>query len=74
MRVRYQMVGEEVDAICDMTEKKARELFGNLEKNGLCEWAELVGEDDEDYMKIISSFDHIQQARLLKKIQQEILG
>ena len=27
------------------------------------EWAELVGEDADDYMEVIEGFDHIESAR-----------
>jgi hypothetical protein len=73
MRVRYQMAGQEMQAVCDMTEKKAREMFDKLKNygsssKGFCEWAELVGEDDDNYMDILDSFDHIKQAQMLFKI------
>ena len=59
MRVRYQMAGQmRYTAECDLTTRKAKELFNSLKKGGECEWAELVGEDDDDYMDILDSFDH----------------
>ena len=56
MRVRYQMVGKAEVAECDLSDKKARKLYSELERNGVCEWAELVGEDDDNYMDIIDKF------------------
>ena len=68
MRVRYQMVGKNAVAVCDLTEKKARQMYKELSETGFCEWAELVGEDDDNYMDILDSFDHIKLARMLKSI------
>lgn len=69
MRVRYQMIGSRTyQAECDLTAGKAKALYKKLGENGLCEWAELVGEDDDDYMEIIDSFDHIKQARMIASI------
>ncbi len=74
MRVRYQMVGSDVVAKCDMEDRKARRLYKDLFSNGLCEWAELVGEDDDNYMDVLESFDHIDLARSMAKIVGEISG
>lgn len=53
MRVRFQIAGRiRYEAKCDLTERQARKLFNELKEDGLCEWAELVGEDDDDYMEI----------------------
>lgn len=68
MRVRYQMYGQSTCAECDMTDKAARKLFDELSHKGLCEWAELVGEDDDNYMEVIDSFDHIKLARMFASI------
>ena len=59
MRVRYQMVGGQVQARCDLEDWQAKKLFKCLFSNGLCEWAELVGEDDDNYMDVLDSFDHV---------------
>lgn len=68
MRVRFQFVGHAAQAECDLTEKKARRRFEELKEAGLCEWAELVGEDEDNYMEILDSFDHIKLARMLASI------
>ena len=72
MRVRYQILGHEPHAECDMTEKSARKLFEELKEKSLCEWAELVGEEDENYMDVLDSFDHISLARSVYNAMQEI--
>ena len=67
MRVRYEIAGRGgYEAKCDLTERKARKLFDELKTDGLCEWAELVGEDDDNYMEIIEQYDNIKSARMLK--------
>lgn len=69
MRVRYQMAGQATwSAVCDMPDKKAKKLFEDLKTNALCEWAELVGEEDDNYMDILDEFDHIRLARMVKSI------
>lgn len=69
MRVRYQMAGQNTwSAECDLSEKKARKRFEELKTNALCEWAELVGEEDDNYMDVIEDFDHIRLARMVKSI------
>lgn len=74
MRVRYQMVGESVGVRCDMEDWRARKFYKELFSNGRCEWAELVGEDDENYMDILESFDHIDLARAMAEIMAVISG
>lgn len=68
MRVRYQMAGKNPEVRCDMTPGAARRLFNELSHKGLCEWAELVGEGDDDYMEVLDSFDHIKLARSIYEI------
>lgn len=69
MRVRYQLCGQTwYSTECDLTEKKAKRRFEELKETGLCEWAELVGEDEDNYMEILDSFDHIKLARMIKSI------
>lgn len=69
MRVRFEMyemgqgTGDQCE--CDLSDKQAKRKFKELSKNDRCGWAELVGEDDDNYMKIIDSFDHIKQAQTL---------
>ena len=72
MRVRYQMAGEAEVAKCDLSEKKARKLFSELDKNGTCMWAELVGEEDDNYMYVLESFERINEARKLKAMLDSI--
>ena len=68
MRVRYQMDGQNAVARCDMSPGRARKLFEELSHKGLCEWGELVGEDDDDYMEVLDSFDHVKFARTIAEI------
>lgn len=68
MRVRYKIVGQEPAARCDMEDNLAKRLYKNLFSNGRCEWAELVGEDDGNYMDILESFDHEKLARSIAEI------
>lgn len=69
MRVRYEMAGDSsCTAECDLTEKQARKRFEELKKNALCKWAELVGEDDDDYMEVLEDFDHTKLANIMKSI------
>lgn len=59
MRVRYQLAGEEAyTAECDLTEKAARKRYEECKKNPFCLWAELVGEEDDNYMDVIESFEN----------------
>ena len=67
MRVRYEIAGRGgYEAKCDLTERQARKLFNELKTDGLCEWAELVGEDDDNYMEIIEYYDNFKNARAMK--------
>jgi hypothetical protein len=68
MRVRYQLAGKAVETKCDMSEKKARTFYENLKSNALCEWAELVGEEDDNYMEILEDYENIKLARMIKSI------
>lgn len=68
MRVRWQRAGEASQAQCDMTEKAARKKFEELKTDALCEWAELVGEDDDNYMEVLEDFDHIRLARIIDSL------
>lgn len=75
MRVRYQMAGQQsYTAECDLTNKEAKKKFEALKKNALCEWAELVGEEDENYMEILKYFDHTEMARKVYKVKRELFG
>ena len=74
MRIRYQMAREAGVAICDLSEKKARQIYSELERDGLCEWAELVGEDDDNYMEVLESFDHIESARRVAWHMKKLKG
>lgn len=68
MRVRYQMVGRDIQAKCDMEEWMARKFYKNMFSNGLCKWAELVGEEDNNYMDVLESFDHTNIANAFGEI------
>ena len=68
MRVRYEIAGEAPTAVCDLTDKQALKLFEELKTNALCEWGELVGEDDDNYMDILDSFDNMKLARMMHQI------
>lgn len=58
MRVRYKMYGSELyKAECDLSDKQAKKIFKDLQNNPLCLWSELVGEDDDNYMDVIDSYD-----------------
>ncbi|MCQ2270995.1 MAG: hypothetical protein MJZ52_07205 [Bacteroidales bacterium] len=69
MRIRYEMfenghgTGDCVE--CDLSDKQAKRKFKDLSKNARCGWAELVGEDDDNYMEIIDEFDHIDIAQTI---------
>lgn len=66
MRVRYKMAGDNrYQTKCDLTKVKAEKVYKDLYQNALCQWAELVGEDDYDYMEVIKSFDHSEIANTL---------
>ena len=73
MRIRYQFVGDCTYSVaCDLPDKKAKAEFERLKKDGFCEWAELVGEDDENYMDILDQFDKTDEARKLYKVFSEL--
>ena len=72
MRVRYQYVGREYEAECDLTEKRARKRFKQLQEAGTCMWVELVGEDEDDYMEILDSFDKTKTAKMIASVMGEI--
>ena len=74
MRVRYQMVGSEVQARCDLPDWQAKQMYKNLFSDGLCEWAELVGEVEENYMDVLEAFDHVKLARSMAAIMEELKG
>lgn len=67
MRVKYQFVGQSYQVHCDLSEKKARKLFEQLKQNGLCEWVELIGEEEDNYMEIIDQYDKTFIARSIAK-------
>lgn len=73
MRVRYQMAGQTYTAVCDLTDKKAVTLFRKVCADGRCEWAELVGEDDDNYMEILDAYDN-PMAMKLYRIMKELFG
>lgn len=67
MRVRYQLAGDECyTAECDLTEKAARKRYEDCKKNGICIWAELVSEEDGNYMEIIESFENRDALRIFE--------
>jgi len=72
MRVRYQMYGSDVQARCDMTPVLAKRFFKDLRHDGLCKWAELVGEDDDDYMEVLDSFDKTKLAVSMGDLMKEL--
>ena len=65
MRVRYQMAGGSEVAICDLSDKAAIQLYCDMKRNGECMWGELVGEDDDNYMEVLDSFERIREAQEL---------
>lgn len=68
-RVRYKMYGEDVRAECDLTDKQARKLYDTLKIEGACLWAELIGEDDHNYMDVLEAFDHPQNAKVCEAFE-----
>lgn len=82
MRVRYCDYdkfgnGPHINCECDLTPRKARNLFNKLKENYLCIWAELVIEDEEEggeYLEIIDSFDNelAETNSKLRKIQLDL--
>ena len=67
MRVRFEIyrngrgTGDRVE--CDLEDKKARARFAELKKYWRCGWVELVGEEEENYMEVIESFERIQETQ-----------
>ena len=51
-----------------MTEKAARKKFEELKADALCEWAELIGEDDDNYMEVLEDFGQTKLANIMKSI------
>ncbi len=84
MRVRYcdydkDGNGPYINCECDLTKRKARNLFNKLKENRLCVWAELVIEDEEEggeYLEIIDSFDNdlAETNSKLRKIQLDLFN
>lgn len=75
MRVRYQMAGDgSYRAECDLSEDKARKLYETVKRNGECMWAELVGEEEENYMDILEQYDNTEQAMRLHAILEGFRG
>ena len=76
MRVRYQKINQSTQAECDLTEKQAKRIFSDLKQDSLCLWAELVGEDEDNYMEILDQFDQdkevIKAQRMLEEICKEV--
>lgn len=65
MRVRYHLAGDEFyKAECDLTEKGARERYEECKKNCFCLWAELVGEEDDNYIVVIESYENKNALRI----------
>lgn len=74
MRIRYQYVGMDYVAECDLTEKQARKRFKELKEAGTCMWVELVGEDDGNYMEILDSYDKTRTALAIASAMRSIFG
>lgn len=69
MRIRYQKVGmASYHAECDLPDRQAHKRFNELKEDGLCEWVELVGEDEEDYMEVLDCYDKTKTARMIASI------
>ena len=72
MRVRYQMYKSgfplAIECKCDMTNKQAEKFYKDLSENVRCGWAEMVGEDDDNYMDVIKSFYHEKTAVFLTQM------
>ena len=72
MRVRFQMAGtDDYQVKFYDLKKSAHKFYEKLKEDSLCEWAELVGDDEDDYMEVIESFEQIEHARSVKKILDE---
>lgn len=75
MRIRYQMAGAgSYVAECDLSEKEAKKRFESLKRDALCEWGELIGEEDENYMEVLEDFDHTRLARIMKSLKDSMGG
>ena len=72
MRVRYQLAGSSEVAICDLSNKEAIKLYCGMKRNGECMWGELVGEDDDNYMDVIESFERIKEAQRLHEMLRSL--
>lgn len=72
MRVRYQYIDQDVHAECDLSDRQAKKRFLQLKADGLCEWVELVGEDEENYMDILDAHDKTKEAILMAKVLKEL--
>lgn len=72
MRIRYELYrnGQGTGNIveCDLTKRQAKKKFKELKNDVRCGWAELVGEEDDNYMDILDSFDHVSTARELTRL------
>lgn len=72
MRIRYELYrnGQGTGDIvkCDLTDRYAKKLFKELKNDVRCGYAELVGEEEENYMEILDSFDHVSTARELTRL------
>lgn len=73
MRVRYQLAGSGEVAVCDLSDKDAIKLYADMKRNGECMWGELVGEDDDNYMDVIESFERIKEAQRLDQMLKSIV-
>lgn len=71
MRVRYEMYkngyGTGFQSKCDLSEKQARKLFEQLKEDATCGWAEIIGEDEDNYMEVLEEFEKINLARTISK-------
>lgn len=75
MRVRFQMVGDQDYQVKFYELKKpAKKFYDGLKENVRCEWAELVGDDEDDYMEVLESFEQIEFANRMAKIVAEVMG
>ena len=71
MRVRYQMVNQSGwSAECDLPLKKAKQRYNELKENGWCMWCELIGEEEENYMDVLESFDKSKEAQMIALIMR----
>lgn len=72
MRVRYQLAGSGEVAVCDLSDKAAIKLYADMKRNGECMWGELVGEDDDNYMEVLDSFERIKEAQKLHQMLRSL--